>query len=127
VYDLTIEIDDQPDALAVLGEALGLAGISIEGGALFTVNGRAAAHFLVADGPTAARTLTAAGLRVTAVREPLIRRLDQTAPGQLGAIARAITNAGARIEVQYSDHANQLILLTTSQETAATATSPWTP
>jgi hypothetical protein len=127
VHDLTIEFDGRPDGLAVLGEALGQAGISIEGGALFTVDGRAVAHFLVADGVAAQRTLTEAGLTVTAVREALIRRLDQGTPGQLGAIARAVTDAGASIDTQYSDHANQLILLTSDQAAAAAATRPWTP
>ena len=124
MFDLTIELD-QPDGLAAFGEALGQAGISVEGGGLFTVDGRAIAHFLVADGPTAQRVLAGAGIRVTAVREVLPRRLDQAAPGQLGAITRAITEAGASVEVLYSDHDHQLILLTSDQAAAAAATKAW--
>jgi hypothetical protein len=63
MFDLTIEFYDQPDGLALLGEALGHAGISIEGGGLFSVDGRATAHFLVADGLAAQRVLAAAGLQ----------------------------------------------------------------
>lgn len=127
MYDLTIEFDGRPDGLAVLGEALGQAGISIEGGGLFTVGGRAVAHFLVADGAAAQRALATAGIMVTAVRKALIRRLDQGTPGQLGAIARAVTEADARIDAQYSDHAGQLILLTSDQDRAAAATMLWEP
>ena len=41
VFDLEIEFGGRADGLAVMGEALGGAGISVEGGGLFTVDGRA--------------------------------------------------------------------------------------
>ncbi len=125
MFDLAIELGRRPDALAVMGEALGQAGISVEGGGMFTVDGRAIAHFLVEDGHEARRALAAAGISVTAVREVLARRLDQEAPGQLGAITRAIAEAGARIEVLYSDHDHRLILVTSDQAVAAAATKAW--
>jgi len=125
VFDLAMELGGRPDALAVMGEALGQAGISVEGGGVFTVDGRPIAHFLVEDGDGARLALAAAGISVTAVREVLARRLDQEAPGQLGAITRAIAEAGARIEVLYSDHDHRLILLTSDQAVAATATKAW--
>jgi hypothetical protein len=34
VFDLTIDLDGRPDALAVMGEALGQAGVSVEGGGM---------------------------------------------------------------------------------------------
>jgi hypothetical protein len=125
MFDLTIEFYDQPDGLALLGEALGQAGISVEGGGLFSIDGRAIAHFLVADGLAAQRVLATAGVHVTAVREVLTRRLNQETPGQLGAIARAVTEAGATIDVLYSDHDHRLILLTGDQAAAAAATKAW--
>jgi hypothetical protein len=125
VFDLEIDFGGRGDGLAVMGEALGGAGISVEGGGVFTVDGRSVAHFLVADGRGAERALTAAGIRVTAVREVLARRLDQEAPGQLGAITRAIVAAGPRIETLYSDHDHRLILVTTDQAAAAEATGAW--
>jgi hypothetical protein len=125
MFDLTMEFDDRSDGLAVLGEALGRAGISIEGGGMFAVGGRAIAHFLVKDGAAAQRVLAAAGIPVTAVRKVLTRRLDQAAPGQLGAITRAVTEAGASIDVLYSDHDHRLILVTSNQAVAEAATRAW--
>jgi len=125
VFDLAIDFGNRPDALAVMGEALGEAGISIEGGGMFAVDGAVIGHFLVADGSAARRALAAAGLTVTAVREVLARRLDQETPGQLGAITRAVAGAGARIDVLYSDHDHRLILLTSDQAAAADATRAW--
>ena len=125
MFDVEIEFGGRADGLAVMGEALGRAGISVEGGAMFTVDGRAVGHFLVADGRGAERALAAAGLRVSVVREVLARRLDQEVPGQLGAITRAIAAAGPRIDTLYSDHDHRLILVTTDQAAAAGATGAW--
>jgi hypothetical protein len=125
MFDLTIALGDRADGLAVMGEALGAAGVSVEGGGMFTVDGAAIGHFLVADGVAASVALAAADITVTACRAVLARRLDQDAPGQLGAITRAVTEAGAAIEVLYSDHDHRLILLTSDQDTAARATKAW--
>jgi hypothetical protein len=125
LYDLAIELDDRPGALADLGEALGAAGLSVEGGGVFAVDGRAVAHFLVEDGESARSALCSAGIRVTAVRKVLIRRLAQQRPGQLGAIARALAEVGVNIEVQYSDHDHNLVLVIDDAEAAATATTAW--
>jgi hypothetical protein len=55
----------------------------------------------------------------------LIRRLKQDVPGQLGAISRALADAGVNIETQYSDHANRLILVVDDPAAAEQATSDW--
>ena len=55
--------------------------------------------------------LEAAGITVLAVREVLVQRLRQDEPGQLGKISRRMAEAGVNIEVLYSDHANQLIMV----------------
>jgi hypothetical protein len=44
--DLTIILEDRPGALAEMGEALGRAGVSVEGGGAFVVGGSGVAHFL---------------------------------------------------------------------------------
>lgn len=125
MFDLTIVFGDGNDGLAAMGEALGAAGISVEGGGMFTVDGAAIVHFLVADGEAASQALACAGITVSACRAVLARRLDQEVPGQLGAITRAIAEAGAGIEVLYSDHDHRLILVTSDQDAAAAATRAW--
>lgn len=109
--DLTIALDNRPGALAEMGDALGRAGVSIEGGGAFVVNGQAVAHFLFEDGAAARRALEEAGIRVLAEREVLVQRLNQSEPGQLGKISRRMAEAGVNIEVLYSDHDHQLILV----------------
>ena len=109
--DLTIVLDNRPGALAETGAALGRAGVSIEGGGAWVVNGLAVAHFLFEDGTTARSALETAGIRVVEEREVLVQRLKQTEPGQLGEISRKMAEAGVNIEVLYSDHDHQLILV----------------
>ena len=107
MQDLAIALENRPGALAEMGEALGRAGVSIEGGGVWS----GVAHFLFADGAVARDVLEAAGIRVLAARDVLVTRLRQGEPGQLGKFARRLADAGVNIEVQYSDHDNQLILV----------------
>ena len=109
--DLAIALENRPGALAEMGEALGRAGVSIEGGGAWVVDGRGVAHFLFKDGPAARRALEAAGIRVLAERDVLVQRLKQDVPGQLGLLSRRMAEAGVNIEVLYSDHDHQLILV----------------
>jgi hypothetical protein len=126
VQDLTIEFENRPGVLAAMGEALGKAGVSIEGGAAFVANGVGVAHFLFEDGAAACRALEAAGIRVLAVRDVLIQRLNQGEPGQLGKVARRMADAGVNIEIQYSDHANQLILVVDNLAAGRAVSETWT-
>jgi len=77
-----------------MGDALGGAGVSVEGGGAFTVGGRGIAHFLFDDGDVARDALERAGIRVVAVRDVVAQRLRQDVPGQLGALTRAMADAG---------------------------------
>ena len=125
MFDLEFDLAHRPGALADLGEAMGRAGVSFEGGGVFSSEGRAVAHFLFRDGEAARAAAEAAGIRVIATHRPLIRRLKQGTPGQLGAVARALAEAGVNILVQYSDHHNRLILICDKPELAEEATRAW--
>ena len=124
--DLAIDLDNRPGALAEMGEALGRAGVSVEGGGAWVVDGRGVAHFLFADGTTARQALEAAGIRVLAEREVLVQRLKQDVPGQLGLLTRRMAEAGVNIEVLYSDHDHQLILVVDDLERGREVSEAWT-
>ena len=113
--------------LARFGEALGSAGVGLEGGGVFVMGGAGHAHFLVGDGERARVAAQEAGLEVVAVREVLVRRLNQGTPGELGRIAGALGEACVNIITQYSDHENRLILVTDDPRMAASATKAWAP
>lgn len=125
--DLTILLDDTPGALARMGAALGGAGVSVEGGGAWVVGGQGHAHFLIADADEAAAcdALAKAGITVPAVREVLVQRLRQDVPGQLGLLCQRMAEAGVNIEVLYSDHANQLILVVDDVAAGLAVSEAW--
>ena len=109
--DIAISLPNRPGALADVGEALGRAGVSIEGGGVFTLHDSAVAHFLVRDATAARAALADAGINVLGDNDVLMLTLRQDEPGQLGLAARMIAAAGVNIAVQYSDHDGHLILV----------------
>jgi hypothetical protein len=116
MHDLEVQLPDRPGALADLGQALGEAGVSLEGGGVFTQDGRAVAHYLVHDGARALAAARAAGLGPAVVRNVVLARLDQEVPGQLGTLARRLSDAGVNVLVQYSDHVGNLVLLVAADD-----------
>jgi hypothetical protein len=142
MQDVTIELEDRPGALAEMGETLGRAGVSIEGGGAWVWSCTAApglgddalpaharrgiAHFLFANGSAARVALEQAGIKVVAVRDVVVQRLNQDEPGQLGKITRRMAEARVNIEVLYSDHANQLILVVDDIVKARQVAEVWT-
>lgn len=98
--DLTVVLDDRPGTLATLTEALGKAGINIDGLCGFPSEGKGVIHILVQDAAAARRAVEAAGFTVRGEREVLV--LDaQDRPGEVGQIARRIANAGVNIDLIY--------------------------
>jgi hypothetical protein len=126
MIDLTIALDDAPGALARMGAALGRAGVSIEGGGAWVVDGRGVAHFLFADGTAATEALEAAGIEVRDAREVIAVRLRQDVPGQLGGLTQRMADAGVNIEVLYSDHDHQLILVVDDMMRGREVAAAWT-
>ena len=125
MQDVSIRLENRPGALAEMGEALARDGISIEGGGAWVVSGRGAVHFLFEDGERARRALEAAGIDVLAVRDVVVQRLKQAVPGQLGALTRRMAEAGVNIEVLYSDHDHQLVLVVDDPVAARAVSADW--
>ena len=126
MQDVAIALANRPGALAEMGEALGRAGVSIEGGGAFVVGGKGIAHFLFTDGAAAREALEGAGIKVLAVRDVVVQRLNQGQPGQLGRLTRRMADAGVNIEVLYSDHDHQLILVVDNLSLGLEVAQAWT-
>ncbi len=125
MYDLEIHLTDTVGSLSVMGTTLGNAGISVEGGGAWVVNGNGVAHFLFDDGPAARRALESAGIAVVSCRRVLRLRLQQETPGQLGLITHRMAQASVNIEVLYSDHANHLILVVDDFQQGEAIVADW--
>jgi hypothetical protein len=123
--DLAIHLENRPGALAEMGETLGKAGVSVEGGGGFVFGGKFIAHFLFEDGAAARKALEEKGIEVLEDREVLVQKLNQDEPGQLGKICRMMAQAGVNIEVIYSDHQNQLILVVDDLKKGRAVSKAW--
>jgi hypothetical protein len=123
--DLEILLENKPGSLALMGETLGKNGISLEGGGVFQNGESCIAHFLVKDAEKAKEILEHAQINVLKINNVLIQKLRQDVPGQLGMFCRRLADAGVNILVQYSDHANQLIVVLDDFEKGKTVSEEW--
>ena len=107
--DLTVSLENRPGTLADLGEALGKAGVNIEGIGGFEAGGRGVAHLLVEDASKARQALEGAGVTVEGEADALVIDVEDR-PGALGEIARKIADAGVNITFGYLATNNRLVL-----------------
>lgn len=98
--DLTIVLEDRRGILAELGEALGGAGINIEGFCGYRSDGTGIVHLLVDDATAARGALEGAGFEVQDERDVIVVDVEDR-PGALGVIARRISNAEVNLDLAY--------------------------
>ena len=107
--DLTVILANNPGTIADMGEALGNAGINMEGMCGFPCAGEGIMHVLVDDATGARKALEEANFEVREEREVLV--VDSiTGPGGLGQIARKIADAGVNLDLVYPTEKVQLVL-----------------
>ena len=123
--DLEIVLENKPGTLALLGEILGNHAVSLEGGGVFNNGDFAVAHFLVEAADKAKEVLAEAGIDVVNINDVIIQKLRQDVPGQLGMFCRRMADNDVNILVQYSDHSNQLIIVTDNYEKAKQVSVEW--
>jgi hypothetical protein len=108
--DLSVSLEDRPGALAELAEALGRAGVNLEGIAALGGHGGGHVHLLVEDEGAARSSLEAAGVTVEASRPAVI--VDVSAddrPGKLGELARKAADAGVNLAACYVASRSRLV------------------
>jgi hypothetical protein len=121
--DLTVVVDDRAGQLAHLGEALGDAGINIEGFCATTQDGIGIVHVLVENAMVAQNALILADLKVEGESDAVVIDLTDEAdrPGALGRMAGRVASAGVNISVAYLATRNRGVLVTSDNEKAVEA------
>jgi hypothetical protein len=126
--DLKITLENRPGTLADLSEALGRAGVNIEGICGFAREVRGGedrefvthiAHILVDDATQAGKALKAAGIKIEDQREALVIDIRDR-PGELAAVTRRISDAGVNVEYFYTATRTRMVLGVTDPEKART-------
>jgi len=107
--DLTVVLVDRPGTLADAAEALGRAGINIDGVCGFPVGGEGIMHVLVDDAAGAREALSAAGLEVRDERDVAVTPVDDR-PGAGGTLLRRVADAGANVNLIYLTTDGRLVL-----------------
>ncbi len=112
--DLTITVEDRPGGLASIGEALGKAGINIEGVCGTGGDGRGVIHICVQDAAAARTALEGAGITVHEENDAIMGEPFKGAdePGSMGRMARAIAEAGVNVRALYLATGNRGVMVT---------------
>ena len=120
--DLLVTLEDQPGEGARLGEALGRAGVNIEGLCAIMEGGRGAVHILVEDVAGARAALEGVSIRVEVetdvIVSPPLPEPDLDTPGVFGGMARALADAGINISLVYVAARNRVVLATDDNQRA---------
>jgi hypothetical protein len=115
--DLTIQLENRPGELARAAEALGNAGVNIDGGCATTGGGTGQVHLLFEDAAAARQALDGAGIAVSGEREALVVDAPNQ-PGELGRTARRLADAGVNIEAYYVSTGDRLVFCVDDVEKA---------
>jgi hypothetical protein len=121
--DLTLILQDRPGELARLGQALGEAGVNVEGMCAMTGEGTGVIHVLVDDAAArrAREALERAGMGVADEREALVIDVEDR-PGTLGELARTLGEASVNIDLAYTTFGGvRLVIATDDLESARAA------
>jgi len=109
LQDLTINLENAPGTLAQLGEALGNAGINIEGVCGMAGGGAGEVHILVQSAQMARTALEEVNITSGAEREvEVVSIVDQ--PGEMGRHFRKIADAGVNVDLVYLATSTRLVL-----------------
>ncbi len=113
--DLLVSLADKPGEGAKLGEALGNAGINIEGMCAMTHEGRGIVHILVEDVAGARTALEGAGIKVEGETDVILGDLPSgniDSPGTMGKMMRSIGDAGINVSFAYLATKNRVVTAT---------------
>jgi hypothetical protein len=99
-FDLTIELDNNPGALAEVAAAISDAGVNIAAATCIGTGERAELHILVPHAEAARHLLAISHIAVTREREVVVVDVEDR-PGVLADLTRRIAKAGINIELVY--------------------------
>ena len=107
--DLTVVLVNRPGTLADAAQALGRAGINIDGVCGFPSGSEGIMHLLVEDAAGAREALTVAGLEVRDERDVVVTSVEDR-PGSGGEQLRRVADAGANVDLLYVTMDGRLVL-----------------
>jgi hypothetical protein len=107
-FDLTIDIENSPGALAEVAGAISDAGVNIAAATCVGPGDRAELHILVRHAEAARHLLAISHLAVSREREVVVVDVEDR-PGVLADLTRKIARAGVNIDLVYIATRNRLV------------------
>jgi hypothetical protein len=107
-FDLTIDIENTPGALAVVAAAISDAGVNIAAATCVGPGDRAELHILVPHAEAARHLLAISHVAVTREREVVVVNVEDR-PGVLADLARKIAMTGVNIDLLYVATRNRVV------------------
>jgi hypothetical protein len=107
--DLTVGLVNQPGTLLRASDALGRAGVNIEGACGYVCDGQGVYHVLVEDAERARSALIDAGLEIHAERAVVATPVENR-PGSAAALLRRVSEAQLNIDLLYVTADSRLVL-----------------
>jgi hypothetical protein len=107
-FDLVIDIDNTPGALAQVAAAISDAGVNIAAATCIGPGERAELHILVPHAEAAKHSLALSQLAVTREREVVVVDVEDR-PGVLADLTRRIARAGVDLDLVYVATRNRVV------------------
>jgi hypothetical protein len=107
--DLTIALVDQPGSLATASDALGRAGVNIDGACGYVCDGQGVYHVLVPDAELGRRALLNGGFTIEDERRVAAIPVENR-PGAAAELLRRVADAGVNVDLLYMTLDGKLVL-----------------
>jgi len=107
--DLTIALVDQPGSLAKASDALGRAGVNIDGACGYVCDTQGVYHVLVHDLQAGRRALMNGGFTIEDERRVVATAVENR-PGAAAALLRKVADAGVNVDLLYMTLDGRLVL-----------------
>jgi hypothetical protein len=107
--DITVGLVNQPGTLLRASEALGRAGVNIEGACGYVCDGQGLFHVLVEEAQRARSALMDSGLDIHEERQVVAVPVENK-PGSAAGVLRRIAAAGVNIDLLYVTADSRLVL-----------------
>jgi hypothetical protein len=108
-YDLAIDVENVPGALAQVAAAISDAGVNISAATCVGPGDRAEVHILVPHPEAARHSLAISQLAVTRERQVVVVEVEDR-PGVLADLTRRIARAGINLDLVYLATRNRVVL-----------------
>jgi hypothetical protein len=107
--DITLALVDQPGTLATASDALGRAGVNIDGACGYVCEGQGVYHVLVADVELGRRALLNGGFIIEDERRVVAAPVENR-PGAAAELLRRVADAGVNVDLLYMTLDGRLVL-----------------